>query len=416
MQLQDYIAQLLQKHNCVIVPDFGGFVANYKSAVIDEFRSKIYPPSKSVLFNPHLVNNDGLLSNYVAQQKSIDYAAALEFIGEGTKDWRSALDEGKRLEIGEVGFLYLKDGKVQFEQSREMNLLLSAYGLTTIDFVDFSKKIEQPVQKVTQIAQPVEEKKEVERSDKPEEKKPILAVVAEKIEEKPTVIALSKQEHIAEVTEDIPEKEDETIIPIRRNRFGTVMRYAAAIAIVPLLFYSYWIPMETDALDTGTVQFSDFNPIHAQVKRTYQSRISEFQATPIEEVKTWEDITANIDAEVYNFEFSEDFYVTVDLEKEALVDLNDKTNVNLNPVVEDVQHNEIAKTGNYHIISGCFSVKDNANNLVSDLNSNGFNAQILDKKGSLHRVSAGGYASKEDAKNALDKVKSNGFSGWILKY
>ena len=61
-------------------------------------------------------------------------------------------------------------------------------------------------------------------------------------------------------------------------------------------------------------------------------------------------------------------------------------------------------------------MKDNANNLVSDLNSNGFNAQILDKKGSLHRVSAGGYASKEDAKNALDKVKSNGFSGWILKY
>jgi cell division protein FtsN len=169
-------------------------------------------------------------------------------------------------------------------------------------------------------------------------------------------------------------------------------------------------------LDTQAVQFSDFNPIHTQVKRTYKSRISEFQAEPIEASKSWEEMTVNIDAEVYNFEFSEDFYVTVALEKEALVDLDDNTEVSLNDLVEEVEHNEMTKQDDYHIISGCFSVVDNANNLVSDLNLSGFKAQILDNKGGLNRVSAGGFSTRGEAKSALEKVKSNGFSGWILKY
>ena len=431
MQLQDYIAQLLQQHNCVIVPDFGGFVANYKSAVVDEFRKKIYPPSKSVLFNPNLVNNDGLLGNYVAQQKKLDYAAALLFISDGTKSWKKDLAEGKRVELGEIGFLYLKNDQIQFEQSREVNLLLAAYGLKTIDFVDFSIKSEKAVQKPVEVKPAVAEKNSTSEKETPvteKKEQPVLAIVEEKStsaeasggtqkeESKSTLIALNEKEEIAEVKEAHSEEKDPQIVPIKKNRFGTIMRYAAAVAIVPMLFYSYWIPMETDALDTGAVQFSDFNPIHTQVKRTYQSRISEFQAESIPATKTWEEITANINAPVYNFEFSEDFYVTVALEKEALVDIDDNTNVVVNETTEEVDHNEIAQQGNFHIISGCFSVKDNANNLVSDLNANGFNAQILDKKGNLHRVSAGGFSTKEEAKSALDKVKSTGFSGWILKY
>ncbi len=76
MKLQEYISSLLKEHNCVIVPEFGGFVANYKSAVIDDFRKKIHPPMKSILFNPHLTNNDGLLGNYVSQEQKIQYSDA----------------------------------------------------------------------------------------------------------------------------------------------------------------------------------------------------------------------------------------------------------------------------------------------------------------------------------------------------
>ena len=144
MKLNQHISDLLHKHNCVVVPDFGGFVANYRSAVVDEVRQKIYPPSKSVLFNPHLKDNDGLLGNYVAGVEHTNYATALDMISKEVSGWKQRLSAGERIEIGEVGFLCEENGRIHFEQSREVNLLMQAYGLRSIDFINFKQKVAQP--------------------------------------------------------------------------------------------------------------------------------------------------------------------------------------------------------------------------------------------------------------------------------
>jgi hypothetical protein len=39
------------------------------------------------------------------------------------------LEEGHRIELEEIGFLFLQNNQVVFEQNREVNLLLQAYGL-----------------------------------------------------------------------------------------------------------------------------------------------------------------------------------------------------------------------------------------------------------------------------------------------
>lgn len=424
MLLQDYISTLLHEHNCVIVPNFGGFVANYRSAVVEEFSKKIHPPSKSVLFNPHLTTNDGLLGNYISIERKVDYAQALSFISDEIAGWNEKFANNERIEFGEIGFLYRKNDKIQFEQSRETNLLLAAYGLRSIDFVRFSVakkenrsvetvKIQRPVEKRPDVQEPkVEqttlESKVVAEPSKVVEEKPLKLVAKEKVQldESLKIESVESAQAVEEVNQ-----------PIKRNVFGTVVKYTAAAVFVPILFYSYWIPMETDALDTGLVQFSDFNPIHKQAERTYDLRHDVASFGEIEQFKSLEELTENIDASVYNFELLEDFYVPVALQKEelALTEEIDKTQVVEVTQVNTYENNE-AQSVNYHVISGCFSVQDNANNLVADLNSKGFSAQILDKKGGLHRVSAGGYASKDAAKKAVDQLQSNGFSGWVLKY
>ena len=410
MNLQEYISSLLKEHNCVIVPDFGGFVANYRSAVVDEFRKKIHPPSKSVLFNPHLTSNDGLLADYVSQQKLIDYSDAVELISSEVKNWNSKMNEGDRIEIGEIGFLYTKDGKIQFEQSRELNLLLAAYGLKVIDFVDFSEKIAESKAEI-KLSTPLVEKN---TTFPIEQEVAVIKTLIEKKEEakrkeSPQIIALNTEEFISSAEKETSVVEE--IIPIKRNRLGTALKYAAAVCVVPLLFYSYWIPMETDALDTGSIQVADFNPIHTQIERTYQSRISDFKASEKIEHQDWEDLTSGINSDIYNLEFSEDFYVAVELHHEE----TDKTDVSLTDVESVVELNEVVSIGSYHVISGCFSVKSNAENLVNDLKAQGFSAQIIDQKGGLHRVSAGEYSSRQEAKQAVQSVESNGFSGWVLK-
>ena len=51
VQLTKYIVQLLHQHDCVIIPDFGGFVAQYKPATLDSVTGFYSPPSKQILFN-----------------------------------------------------------------------------------------------------------------------------------------------------------------------------------------------------------------------------------------------------------------------------------------------------------------------------------------------------------------------------
>ena len=401
MQLAEYIEQLLRKHNCVIVPEFGGFIANYKSAVIDEARGRIMPPSKRVLFNPNLVDNDGLLGNAVANSRGISYPGAMEYIAENVQSWQNELDEGKRVEIGEIGFLFKQNGQVSFEQSREVNLLLNAYGLRGISFVNFaSKKEEKPIKEPVVIT--------------PKEK-PVVAQIEEKKEEKEAVvIALNADQSkpnlgIDEV--EIKEEEEVKVIPVKRKG-GRGWRYLAVAAAVPLLFYSYWIPMETDFMDTGKIQMADFNPIQTTPNRVYQMRESDFEQSETESFKTWDELTGSLsdNVSVYNYQFDEDLYIPIKL---------DKTDTEL-PAEESAEVNvpdEITADTNlpYHVIGGCFSVKSNADQFVVDLVEQGYSASVLDLNNGLYRVTAGDYASRDEAKSQLKDFKNEGFSGWILK-
>ena len=91
MNLSLYISELLIKNNCVIVPNFGGFIANYQSSVIDNVRNKIYPPSKNVLFNPNLLGNDGLLANYVSVKINESYLDSLTLIDSKVVEWEQLM-------------------------------------------------------------------------------------------------------------------------------------------------------------------------------------------------------------------------------------------------------------------------------------------------------------------------------------
>ena len=82
VHLTKYIVQLLHDHDCVIVPEFGGFVAQYKPASLDRVTGFYSPPSKQILFNINLKNNDGLLANIVAQEQDISFQRAIQVIAD----------------------------------------------------------------------------------------------------------------------------------------------------------------------------------------------------------------------------------------------------------------------------------------------------------------------------------------------
>ena len=71
--VSESIAQLLLRHNCVIIPNLGGFIGNYTPSKIMLHTNKVVPPSKALLFNNNLVNNDGLLIQHLAEENYKSY-------------------------------------------------------------------------------------------------------------------------------------------------------------------------------------------------------------------------------------------------------------------------------------------------------------------------------------------------------
>ena len=71
------------------------FVAQYKSAELDEATGSFTPPSKHILFNVNLKNNDGLLANELAQQENISFIKANELISSFAQEIKNNLKSKK---------------------------------------------------------------------------------------------------------------------------------------------------------------------------------------------------------------------------------------------------------------------------------------------------------------------------------
>ncbi len=148
MTTANYISDLLYRYECVIVPNFGGFVTNEISAKVNHFTHTFYPPSNQLTFNSHLQNNDGLLANYVAASKKISYSEALKVIEKDVTEWKLLLNV-EVLELENIGSFKLnKDRKLIFEPTNSLNYLTASFGLGSfvspaIKRVVYKEKIKQ---------------------------------------------------------------------------------------------------------------------------------------------------------------------------------------------------------------------------------------------------------------------------------
>jgi hypothetical protein len=128
-----YIPELLYRHDCVIIPGFGGFIGNYSPATINPVYHTFYPPFKSLLFNIHLKQNDGLLASCISQAEQIPYEHAMDLIRMMLEEWNRELENAQELVIEKVGKIVKEtDGILQFEQDPSVNYLPDAFGLTTL--------------------------------------------------------------------------------------------------------------------------------------------------------------------------------------------------------------------------------------------------------------------------------------------
>lgn len=148
VKLATYISDLLYRYECVIIPNFGGFVTNSKSAQIGVNANTFYPPTKILTFNNHLKNNDGLLANYIASVDKMPFKTAMNFIQFEVQEWLENL-QNEDIILENVGTLSLDGENIIFEPKKEINYLTQAFGLSS--FVSPEIKRETYVKQVEKL-------------------------------------------------------------------------------------------------------------------------------------------------------------------------------------------------------------------------------------------------------------------------
>ena len=133
MKISYHIFNLLQEHDCVIVPNFGAFVARNISAKISHDGSRIYPPNKEITFNKSLIKSDGLLINEISSNENISYEIANNKLNNWVVKSHKKISKQGYIEIKNIGSISLENEKYIFNPSQNSIFLKSSYGLNSID-------------------------------------------------------------------------------------------------------------------------------------------------------------------------------------------------------------------------------------------------------------------------------------------
>ena len=175
---RQYIKELLYKHECVTVPNFGAFLTRSMNILIDTDSGLFVPPRKEVSFNSLLSNNDGVLAHYIAQKEKVSFEQALRRIEKEVISWKQRLNT-QQLSFPGIGEIRLDtQKKITFYPDGKINFDLSAFGLSSF----YRKPIKNSNNKLFNPPQKMEkENKEnlmFTPGEKEEKRKPFLKYAA----------------------------------------------------------------------------------------------------------------------------------------------------------------------------------------------------------------------------------------------
>ncbi len=146
IELDRHIEILLLGNDCVIVPDFGGFMAHYDEARKDENDGCFLPPLRTIGFNQKLILNDSLIAQSYVEAYDISYPEAVRRIEDEVRELRQHLENDGHYELNHIGILkFNEDGYYEFTPCEAGILTPALYGLSNFEMKTLAKILEEQV-------------------------------------------------------------------------------------------------------------------------------------------------------------------------------------------------------------------------------------------------------------------------------
>ena len=113
-----HISRLITRHDCVIVPGLGAFLAQRMPAYYNADDQQYIPPRRTLGFNPKVTVDDALLSTAYMEDYGISHNQATALMQDDVRKLKNDLSRKGRVYFGELGVLSMNvDGTISFESS-----------------------------------------------------------------------------------------------------------------------------------------------------------------------------------------------------------------------------------------------------------------------------------------------------------
>ena len=139
IELERHIEVLLLNNDCVIIPNFGGFMVHHVEARYDEKDHIFLPPYRTLGFNPQLKMNDSLLAQSYIEAYDISYPEAINRIVSEVDELNQILDNEGEYELNDIGTLHRNEmGSFDFVPCDAGILTPYLYGLSSFELESLS--------------------------------------------------------------------------------------------------------------------------------------------------------------------------------------------------------------------------------------------------------------------------------------
>ena len=360
IELSRHIEILLLRNDCVIVPDFGGFMAHHIDARRDEY-GLFVPPTRTIGFNPQLRLNDSLLAQSYAEAYDSSYPEAVRRIESEVNELRQHLENEGSYELGNIGTLTLnEDHHYLFEPCEAGILTPDLYGLTTFEMKPLGEQQEQRTEKMVKGEKTAEN--EVEEQSAPHS--PLHAALPQ------------------------PDDDDDYIrIPRRWVRNAA----AAAVAVIAVLVLS--MPLANSGLrELATTRFhgnETFKPMAQEQKMPAKVEAKKAEAKPATEPQ------------------AEPQPLPVEASSAEPVE----------SIAEEKEEQQASPAKGYCIVLASHVTRKNAQSFVQQLHRDGLLEATVYVKNNIVRVVYKNFETEADAQNDLNMLRGEVYfdDAWVMK-
>ena len=364
IELSRHIESLMLKHDCVIVPNLGGFVTQYVPARRVDDEQLFLPPCRSVGFNPQLNLNDGLLVQSYMQAYDTNYPEALKLINDAVAQLKQQLREEGEYELSGIGKLTLgAGGKYNFAPCEAGVLSPELYGLDAVTTPRIAE-----LQKATQQSE-----------DK----------------------AKSNKKKV-----NIKRTEKNYTISINRE----LVNYVAAAVVAIVFYFIFATPINNNEQTEHQVASTMYEQLFNNAATSQQSATVQptLSTTPI--------MTSPSGMDSATVLTTTQQAVNTQQEQSVTPQAN-ATNVKANEATEKDKLAQPAISGQYTLVLASAITEGNAQTFSDTLKSEGFSEATPYRRGRMVRVIYGHYPTEQAAQTALNKLQRNqAFAeAWVME-